>query len=108
MSSTSGDRRFGTLLGGRAHYAGGGKAAREADDPAAVAALKPLASDIGFQTDPQGRLHVLGFKYGAHVQDDDLRHLAGLAALHHLMLPAGITDAGLVYVGKMQTLGAYR
>jgi hypothetical protein len=80
------------------------KPPREADDPAAVAALKPLANL--FETDPQGRLHVLSFRRKPRVTDDDLRHLAGLAALHHLMLPDGIGDAGLDYVGKVRTLGA--
>lgn len=75
---------------------------RETDDPAALAALKPLA--ITFTTDPQGRLNVLGLNDTA--KDDDLRHLAGLAALHHLMLNDKITDAGLGHVRKARTLGA--
>ena len=80
------------------------KPPREADDPAAVAALKPLANL--FETDPQGRLRVLAFNPQAHVNDDDLRHLAGLAALYQLILTDRITDAGLDDVGKVRTLGA--
>ena len=73
-----------------------------ADDATAVAALE--AAGAKMKKDGNGNVSELDFT-GTTAGDSELEHLTGLQALRSLKLnETGVTDAGMIHVGKVTTL----
>ena len=75
---------------------------RNADDPSAVAAIKPVA--LSLKMDNTGCVDYISFH--DTVTDNDLQHLPRLAGPSNLFIPtkSAVTDAGLEPIGKLKTL----